>query len=128
MRWSRCSVAAALVLGLALIGSASPGGGKDKIDARKLVGTWKVSKSEMLPPGSVVQFAKDGKLKVNAEKDGEKVEIKGTYKVDGNKLTVTITVMDTDSKHNETIKKLTDKELIIQHEMGGKTTELTRVK
>lgn len=40
-------------------------------DKAKLVGFWEVVKSEEAPPGSTVQFTKDGKLILTFEKDGD---------------------------------------------------------
>ena len=59
-------------------------------------------------------FDKDGKIKVTVDFNGKKIEIDGTYKVDGDKLNVTIKGADgTETMDMDTIKSLDDKKLVI---------------
>jgi uncharacterized protein (TIGR03066 family) len=101
--------------GVLAFGAAAVAADDKKDDkAAKLVGTWEVTKGESLPPGSIAEFTKDGKLKLTV-KDGDKVVLsaEGTYKIDGDSLTVKL--KDPNGKdHEETmkVKSLTDKELV----------------
>ena len=85
---------------------------KDAIDAKKLVGKWEAQK---LPLGTgLVEFTKDGKLTVTFTFGGKTDKVEGTYKLDGNKLSVDFK----DRKDTSTVTKLTDEELAIKHEKG----------
>jgi uncharacterized protein (TIGR03066 family) len=98
-----------------------------KIDAAKLVGNWEITKSPGdVPKGSIVSFDKDGKLKVSIDFNGKKIDIEGTYKVDGDKLVVTIKGPDgKDETDTDTIKSLDDKKLVII-DKDGKEAELEK--
>jgi uncharacterized protein (TIGR03066 family) len=120
MRRSRFALAGLLVLGLALVGMA----GTD--NAKKLVGLWEVTKGEDVPKGTTVEFTKDGKLKLHAKVDDKDLNASGTYKVEGNKLTVTVEFGGKSDTHTDTISKLSDDQLILENDKG-KTTEFKRV-
>jgi uncharacterized protein (TIGR03066 family) len=122
MKWSRLAIAGALFFGLALVGVAG-----DADNAKKIVGVWKVSKSDEGPKEGKIEFTKDGKLKLTAKMGDKDLTINGTYKIKGDKITVTITFMDKSHTDTGTIKKLTEKQLIIEGEKG-KSTEFERVK
>jgi uncharacterized protein (TIGR03066 family) len=100
----------AVALGVLVFGLAA--GADDKDDnAKKIVGTWEVTKSGSdLPAGSTVEFTKDGKLNV-VIKDNDTVKLDGTYKVEKDKLTVKLKAGDQTIEETVTIQKLTDKEL-----------------
>ena len=85
-----------------------------KIDAAKIVGKWELTKTTGdVPKGTVVEFLKDGKLAIVIEEDGKKTNLGGTYKVDGDKLTVKISFNGKDlPEDTDTIKTLTDDELV----------------
>src|SRR4029077_17435782 len=54
---------------------------EEKIDHAKLiVGKWEVSKADegTVPPGSIIEFTKDGKLKLSGKKDAADVAFEGT--------------------------------------------------
>jgi len=122
MKWNRLALTALLFFSLALVGAAGDG------NAKKLVGVWEsVSKDGELPPGSKVEFTKDGKLKVEVAIGDKVLKADGTYKVAGDKLTVTITFEGESKTHNDTIKSVNDKRLVIEHK-SGKSSELKRVK
>lgn len=108
---------------MALITTASSADDKKAPDAKKLVGKW-VPKD--LPEGVKIEieFTKDNKVSIKIE-IGEKDESKaGTYKLEANKLTVTI---GEEKAKTSTILKLTDEILEIKNE-SDKTTTFTRVK
>jgi uncharacterized protein (TIGR03066 family) len=98
----------------------------DKIDAKKLVGKWEPKNS---PEGvsAVIDFQKDGKVVVNFKSKGKEGKLAGTYKVEGNKLTTTMSFNGKDVTETETITKLTDAELVTKDEKGKEET-LLRIK
>lgn len=102
-----------------------------KPTAEKLVGTWKLSKSETpLPPNAsaTIDFTKDGKLNMKIEVAGQKLEMPGTWKLDGSKLKVKQSGPDGKEKEETMeIKSLTDSDLVTIDEKGKKD-EFTKVK
>ena len=96
-------------------------------NAALIVGTWEVSKADKgtVAVGSVVEFTKDGKMKIDDKEKDRKLE--GTYKVDGDKFTFTVKVEGEERKKTITIKKISDKELSTADELG-KNVEFTRKK
>lgn len=122
------------VLGLALAGLMAAASGSaaqekgEKIDAKKLVGKWEPV-DEKLPPGAkvVIEFTKDGKVTVDMDFGGKKDKIEATYKLDGNKLTMTLKAGDKEKTDEMTVTKLTGGELALKDEKG-KTDEFKKVK
>jgi uncharacterized protein (TIGR03066 family) len=108
---------AAFVLVL-FVGVASADDKKDakKIEADKLVGKWELLKdAEPLPKGTVLELTKDGKLTLVIEIDGKKLDVTGTYKVEGDKFNYKIKTPDgTDQEGSSTIKTLTDEKLVTE--------------
>jgi uncharacterized protein (TIGR03066 family) len=81
---------------------------EDKIDPTKLVGKWE----DKNPPkeGRVtMEFTKNGNITIIGVYKGVDLRADGTYKVEGNKITMNL---DSGTKHEEviTIDKLTDDE------------------
>jgi uncharacterized protein (TIGR03066 family) len=120
------------ILGLALVAVmglvAGGGAGADdkdtKIDGKKLIGKWtpKEGKEKF-----VVEFTKDGKMTFTGGGDKE-LKLDGTYKLDGNKLVMTMKFGDKEEKMTRTITKLTDTELTSKDDKDGKEDTLVRVK
>lgn len=109
MKLTRVLAAAALVC---LLGGL--GRGQDKTDyAKMLVGKWEVTKADVgtVPEGTVLEFTKDGKLKVTGKKGDENLTLEGTYKVEKNMFTFTIKVNDMERSQTITITKISDKEM-----------------
>jgi uncharacterized protein (TIGR03066 family) len=111
----RTLLGCALVLGMAGAIAAA----EDKIDAKKLLGKWE-NKDQKL----TVEFLKDGKVSVA----GGEFKAEGTYKVDGNKLMLTVKFGDAETKMTRTVSKLTDTELVSKDDESGKEDTLSRVK
>ena len=87
--------------------------------AAKLVGTWELAKSGGdLPPGTIIEFTKDGKLKATFKADDQEITIEGTYKLDKNKIEVKVKVGEEIVEETVTIKRLTDKELEVEDKEG----------
>jgi uncharacterized protein (TIGR03066 family) len=116
----------AVALVLCLIGSAVADENTD--NARLAVGTWEVTKShEGGPPkDGVVEFTKDGKIKVSGEQNGMKVTFDGKYKIDGKKMTLTFKIGEKEQDVELTIDKLDEKTFASSSKEGK--VELTRKK
>jgi uncharacterized protein (TIGR03066 family) len=112
------SVMKAIVAALAAVVVALGGVRADdkKVDPAKLIGKWELTKSTdpKAPKGATVEFTKDNKLVVVAEIEGTKREFTGTYKVDGDKLSVKLNFGDAkDNEDTDTIQSLTDEKLVL---------------
>src|SRR5262249_30273703 len=95
------------VASLMVFATASLVTGEEKKDDNKtlLVGVWELTKGESLPPGSTLEFTKDGKLKLTVEPEkGKKITIDGTYEVKGDSILVTMKEGDKEHKETLTIK------------------------
>ncbi|HKB01397.1 MAG TPA: TIGR03066 family protein [Gemmataceae bacterium] len=102
-----------------------------KVDAGKLVGKWELTKSsdENAPKGATVEFTKDNKLTVTIDIGGKKLELMGTYKVDGDKITVKIKSPDggKEEEDTDTIKELSDEKMVLI-DKNKKETEFAKMK
>src|SRR5262245_47647479 len=87
----RLMVAAAVAIALTA-GVRAEDKDEKKDNAKLLVGTWEVTKSFDKGPavGTSVEFTKDGKVKVKTKVEDKDVQREGTYKVDGDTLTLLI--------------------------------------
>ncbi|HJZ93443.1 MAG TPA: TIGR03066 family protein [Gemmataceae bacterium] len=101
---------------------------EDKPDyAKLLVGKWEVSKADegTVPTGTIIEFTKDGKVTLTGKKDGADVTMDGTYKLEGDKFTVTMKRDDKEQTHTITIKKISEKEMTTENP-EGKVVELKK--
>jgi uncharacterized protein (TIGR03066 family) len=100
------------------------------VDKEKLVGKWEAVKGE-LPPGSLLEITKDGKLTLTItvkEKDKEKkLVMTGTYTLKGNVVHVSLKDGEKEHTDDNTIKELTDEKLVSVDDTGKKD-EFKRVK
>jgi uncharacterized protein (TIGR03066 family) len=97
--------------------------------AKLLLGTWKVTTMDRDAPlaiGDSTEFGKDGKNTTTRMKTGIAVVSQGTYKFEKEKLVITFKSDTNVSENVYTIKKITDAELIISDEEGGKVVELRK--
>lgn len=113
--------AAAAVLVAALGGVADGRQDTAKIDAKLLVGKWRPQDKAK---DFTVEFTKDGKVTVAFAGKDDKGE--GTYKLDGDKLTLKLMFGDKEESMTRTIHSLTKTELVSSKEGGDKDT-LVRV-
>jgi uncharacterized protein (TIGR03066 family) len=94
----------------------------EKIDKDKIVGTWELTKStakDAPPPGTTVEFAKDGKMKIKVKVENKEITLEGTYSIDGAKLNTALKTPDgKEQKDTDTITKLTDKEMVLKGSKG----------
>ena len=111
-----------------LLGSVATAEEKKADHVKLAVGTWEVTKSHDggPPKGGVVEFTKDGKMKITGEQDGMKLSFDGTYKIDGNKLVLTFKIGDKEQPVDLTIDKLDEKTFATTSKNGK--VELTRKK
>ena len=108
--------------GFGLCGPAAVADEKDKDDhAKKIVGKWEITKAGGdVGPGSTLEFAKDGKLVLVIKDGNEKREIKGSYKISKDKLTITLKTGDDESfDQTLTIKKLTADDMELEDMNNG---------
>ena len=118
-----------LAFGIAVCLLSGASRADDKVDYAKLiVGKWEVTKADAdtVPVGAVVEFTKDGKLKVTGKKDDKEMTIEGTYTVAKNTFTMKLKIGDQEVTKKITITKLTDKEMATKDE--DKVVELKRKK
>jgi uncharacterized protein (TIGR03066 family) len=120
MKLLRLALVGALVLGVTAVRAEDKKEGG--VDKKKLMGTWVVTKGETLPVGATVEFTKDGKLKLVIKEKDKALTVEGAYEVKGDGFK--LTMKDGDKEHTETlkVKKLTDKELVVEDEKGKKDT------
>ena len=80
---------------------------KKSDNAKLIVGKWEVTKAdpETVGVGAVVEFFKDGKMKVA----GADMTIEGTHKVSGDKVTISFKAGDQENKMEGTYKLKGDK-------------------
>ncbi len=111
-----------LAAGFLMLGIVAGVRAEDKgaVSKDKIVGTWEVTKSEEPPPpvGAVVEFTKDGKVKVTHKRDDKDVTLEGTYTVEGDKVNVVVKVDDQEVKHTVTIKKVDKDEISAENDKG----------
>jgi uncharacterized protein (TIGR03066 family) len=100
-------------------------------NAKLIVGTWEVSKADKDAPlvtGDTAEFTKDGKNKTTRKTNDKERVSEGTYKFEKEKLVITFKSDKGTSENVLTIKKLTDAELVISHDEGGRVIEFKRKK
>jgi uncharacterized protein (TIGR03066 family) len=121
MRYVVAAGVASLALGLTT--AAGP------VDAGKLLGAWELTKVEgqAQVPYWRVEFLKDGKLRMTAQKGGEELKVEGTYALKKDRLTLTVEEggKTTDTR-TVTVQKLTDAVLVIVD--NNKKMEFKRAK
>jgi uncharacterized protein (TIGR03066 family) len=98
----------------------------EAIDARKLIGKWKVTVAKGQAWMTFAEFKADGKMSFTGQE--EAFETFGTYQIDGNKLLLKMKTVDNKELDEETtILKLTDDALTTRSE-NGKELTFERVK
>ncbi len=124
MNVSRCILAALMACLFTFAASAE----EKKVDyAKMIVGKWEVIKGDALPKGTIVEFAKDGKLNVTMKKDGKDVSFEHSYKVDGKMIEIAMKKDGKDSTFTITIESFSDKEFTTKN-AEGKTVTLSKTK
>jgi uncharacterized protein (TIGR03066 family) len=117
MKLSRIVASAIVVAGL--LGTLQAE--EKKTDNKSLiVGVWELTKADNGGPlvGTVMEYSKDGKIRMTGKANGKEFNFDGTYVVDGNKFTGILKTPDREEKGSVTIKKLTDRELVTEDDVG----------
>jgi uncharacterized protein (TIGR03066 family) len=126
---TRRSLAAGLVA-LALITGVRAEQKDEKPDYAKLLpGVWEVTRAEEGAPlsvGDTAQFGKDRTAKTTRKKDSKELVSEGSYALNKDKIVVAFKTERGIALNVLTIKKITDKELVIAHEEGNKVIEFKR--
>jgi len=107
---------------------ASAGSAADEM-AEKVVGTWKAKGSD-----TIVEFTKDGELKIKDTIGGKTVDFLARYEVKDGKISSTLAFRGESNPKVDrfvfAIKKLTDKELVVEdltnEDRKGKPQTYTR--
>ncbi len=125
----RVPVVSLVVTVLITCGSLAAEEKKADITSEKLVGSWEAVKvdEKTVPVGSIVEFGKDGKMKITVKEEGKDMDRAGTWAVTGDTLTVNLKLDDREIKHEFTIKKLTATEFVVASDVG-KSVEFKRKK
>jgi uncharacterized protein (TIGR03066 family) len=109
-------------LGALVMAEAINGADDKDTNKQKIVGTWEMVKSSdknAPPPGTTVEFTKDGKMKIKLKVEGKEVVLEGTYSIDGDKLLSTMKEPDgKEQKDTDTITKLNGKEMVLKGSKG----------
>jgi len=101
-----------------------------KVDyAKMIVGKWEVAKADegTIPVGTVVEFGKDGKMKIAVKQGDKDVALEGTFKIDGDKFVFKLKLGEEEREQTITIAKLTEAELSTKNK-DDKTVEFKRKK
>jgi uncharacterized protein (TIGR03066 family) len=98
-------------------------------EAKLVVGKWKVANDNKdLPAGTVLEFGKDRKLKITLREAGKEEHLSGVYKVEGDRIHVTLRFGAVEEKREPLlIKRICEQELIVQPPRGA-TVKLRRIK
>ncbi len=123
MTLPRWSLGICFVVGLAAYAAAA----KEPSNKEKIIGNWEIEKGETVPPGTIFEFTKGGKMKMRFEVNGKKQELEADYTVEGDKLTITLLDANgkprkgrdgKEAKETVTITKLTDTEFTAKDQKG----------
>jgi uncharacterized protein (TIGR03066 family) len=115
---------AAAVLVAAAGGGTADGRQPEKIDAKLLVGKW-TPKDPAKSGDFVVEFTKAGRVVLEAN-EGKAYKAEGTYKLDGDKLTLKLKTGEREKTTTRTVHSLTKTELVSTDD-GGSTDTLVRI-
>ena len=101
---------------LLLAGSTQADSKED--NAKKILGTWEAVKGQ-IPPGTTLEFTKDGKLKVTIKLEDKTAVVEAAYKVEDQTLKITTKREGKEKTENVKIKTLTDTKLVTENEKGS---------
>jgi uncharacterized protein (TIGR03066 family) len=98
---------------------------KESTIQEKLLGRWEATKGE-IPPGSVLELTRDGKLKMTIKVEGKAMSDESTFVVQGEAIKTTHKEGPREVTETLKIKTLTDKMLVTEDERG-KTEEFKKL-
>ncbi|MFT3880295.1 MAG: hypothetical protein QM703_11615 [Gemmatales bacterium] len=82
-----------------------------------------------MPPGLkiVMEFVKDNKIKLEVEFQGKQEKVEGTYKLDGDQFSMTLSKDGQEKTQKLKVVRLNDKELVFKEESKGEEQVLKRL-
>ncbi len=86
--------------------------------AKKIIGKWDTRTQEQ-PVGATMEFFKNGKMRIRFGSGAGTVSYSGTYKIEDDKLSMTLNMGGQNKTDTSTIKKLSDRELHLQDASGN---------
>src|SRR5262249_43618515 len=94
------------------VGTTSPRTepGKESTTQEKLLGRWEATRGE-IPPGSILEFTRDGKLKITIKVEGKAMSDESTYALQGEAIKTTHREGPREVTETLKTKTLTDKAL-----------------
>ncbi len=115
-----------LVLSLLLMSACAVTAFEDKIDGKLLIGKWE---PEKVPPGLKVsmEFTKDNKVKFDVDFQGKKEKVEGTYKLENDQFSMTLSKDGQEKTQKLKIVRLNDKELVLKEETKNEEQVLKRL-
>jgi uncharacterized protein (TIGR03066 family) len=102
------------VLSVAMVVFAGTARAQDE-NAKKIIGAWEVSKAAGdLQVGTLIEFTKEGKLIASLKASSGEAKVDGTYRIEKDKLMISMKLNNEIHEMTTTIKKLTDDALEIE--------------
>lgn len=98
-----------------------------KIDGKLLIGKWTPEKEPAQGFKIVMEFAKENKLKIAVDFQGKQEKVEGTYKLEGDQFSMTLSKDGQDRTQKLKVVRLSDKELVFKEESKGEEQVLKRV-
>jgi uncharacterized protein (TIGR03066 family) len=123
LRWAELAL---VICGGAVVDRA---GAKDVAKAdnfkNQILGMWSFTDENL--KGSTIEFLKDGRVKVIIKQADSTINLRGSYEIEGGKLTITTLNPNNKKKmkRKSTIKSITAKEMILTGE-NGKDSKLVK--
>lgn len=117
-----------LSLGLSLLflSACTVSAFEDKIDGKLLIGKWAPDK---VPPGLKIsmEFTKDNKIKFDVEFQGKQEKVEGTYKLENNQFSMTLSKDGQERTQKAKVVRLNDKEFVLKDEEKNEEQVLKRL-
>jgi uncharacterized protein (TIGR03066 family) len=89
-------------------------------NAKLVVGKWEVAQAGQRVAGAVYEFSKDGMVKITTTAEGKEITATGMYKVEGDRLQVTLKVGGKQEiDHVLTMTKISENEITVTEKGGG---------
>lgn len=101
---------------------------EEKIDGKLLIGKWEPEKLPEQLEKLVVEYKKDGKMEVEITAQGQMQKFEGTYKLEGDKLSIKVDFGGQEQNQKRKIIKLTDKEMVTNDEEKSEERKYKRAK
>ncbi|HQR06453.1 MAG TPA: hypothetical protein PLN21_06500 [Gemmatales bacterium] len=116
-----------LVLSFLMFGACTLSAFDDKIDSAKVIGKWSPEKEPAPGFKIVMEFAKENKITIAVDFQGKSEKVEGTYKLDGDQLSMTLSKDGQERTQKLKVVRLNDKELVLKEEGKDKEEVLKKV-